>query len=638
MRTAQPECSPWSCTRPPSAAWPCSGAVGRGPAGVLQAGREHRAGLRGAGLAGRGELAAAGATGHMAALWRGVRRRPAGVAGAAVRAGAGGPRWAGMAAVLPRLVAGWPLAELSGRPALEALALLTGALFLGDGKPGRLLLGHWYLVDRRLSNRPIAALATWLVAGVAALISAALGGARGSAVDRSLSPLLAFPNLTVYLAVGLVLLCGLMASFIRVLVKGNSIQAATGMFYLAVIMALAAEFAAKVYLPCLNRAGPRFFRELNSTQLTCVPGTTGRTDAARSGAERPWTTSPDRPAAGAPPAGRPAAGLTGQPPAPHGAGGRRRAGPAGGRAGLGRRAARPRSWAGRLRRRVHLVQSRPPARRDRDRPGRGRPGRRAGRPGAGGRGPRRVGPARLGVAGAALALVLVAGGTGVWAAGAGSDHHPAAANDPAAHVHGTTAAGAAGAGDGEAMAEHSHGPNLPEVAAASDDERARAEPSGRPRRPVPSAGATRMPRPPPASVPGRGRGGPGSVWRFLHCPDLPAWRADGRVLDPTRRDPRLLERPRRPPDAGRCHVHRGQGAAGPSVGGPITRWHDRESCRDPPPRAKLGRPVDGVCREGQVYRRSGEMMHVWFTDDLATAFARHARWPPCAPPLPSQGG
>jgi hypothetical protein len=32
-----------------------------------------------------------------------------------------------------------------------------------------------------------------------------------------------------------------------VLVKGNSIQAATGMFYLAVIMALAAEFAAKVY-------------------------------------------------------------------------------------------------------------------------------------------------------------------------------------------------------------------------------------------------------------------------------------------------------------------------------------------------------------------------------------------------------
>jgi hypothetical protein len=152
-----------------------------------------------------------------------------------------------VAAVVPGLVAGWPLAELSGRLALGALTLATGALFLGATLDG-LLLGHWYLVDRRLSNRPIAALAAWLVAGVvAALVSAALGGARGSGVDQALSPLLAFPNLTVYLAVGLVLLCGLMASFIRVLVRGNSIQAATGMFYLAVIMALAAEFAAKVY-------------------------------------------------------------------------------------------------------------------------------------------------------------------------------------------------------------------------------------------------------------------------------------------------------------------------------------------------------------------------------------------------------
>jgi len=40
---------------------------------------------------------------------------------------------------------------------------------------------------------------------------------------------------------------GLLAWFIRVLVRGGSIQAATGMFYLAVIMAVAAEFSAKVY-------------------------------------------------------------------------------------------------------------------------------------------------------------------------------------------------------------------------------------------------------------------------------------------------------------------------------------------------------------------------------------------------------
>jgi len=166
----------------------------------------------------------------------GGRRRPGGAA-----------RWAGILAVVPGLVAAWPLAVLSGRSGLGLLALLTGALFLGTTVDG-LLLGHWYLVDRRLSNRPILALATWFIAGVAAaLVSAALGGARGTAVDQSLSPLLAFPDLTIYLAVGLVLLCGLLAAFIRALVRGNSIQAATGMFYLAVIMALAAEFAAKVY-------------------------------------------------------------------------------------------------------------------------------------------------------------------------------------------------------------------------------------------------------------------------------------------------------------------------------------------------------------------------------------------------------
>jgi hypothetical protein len=156
-------------------------------------------------------------------------------------------RWAGIAAVLPGLAAVWPLAALSGRPLAGAVALLTGALFLGATTDG-LLLGPWYLVDRRLSNRPILSLANWLIVGIAAaLVSAVLGGERGGRVDQSLSPLLAFPNLTVWLAVGLVLVCALIAGFIRVLVRGGSIQAATGMFYLAVVMALAAEFAAKVY-------------------------------------------------------------------------------------------------------------------------------------------------------------------------------------------------------------------------------------------------------------------------------------------------------------------------------------------------------------------------------------------------------
>jgi hypothetical protein len=171
------------------------------------------------------------------------RQGPTGAVAGATELG----RWAGMAAVLPGLAAVWPLAVLSGRPLAGAVALLTGSLFLGATTDG-LLLGHWYLVDRRLSNQPILALANWLIVGIgAALVSALLGGERGGRVDQSLSPLLAVPNLTIWLAVGLVLVCALIAGFIRVLVRGGSIQAATGMFYLAVVMALAAEFAAKVY-------------------------------------------------------------------------------------------------------------------------------------------------------------------------------------------------------------------------------------------------------------------------------------------------------------------------------------------------------------------------------------------------------
>jgi hypothetical protein len=190
--------------------------------------------------------AAVGAAGSPAPAGTGQpegRQGPTGPVAGATEPG----RWAGIAAVLPGLAAVWPLAALSGRPLAGAVALLTGALFLGATTDG-LLLGHWYLVDRRLSNRPILALANWLIVGIAAaLVSAVLGGERGGRVDQSLSPLLAFPNLTVWLAVGLVLVCALIAGFIRVLVRGGSIQAATGMFYLAVVMALAAEFAAKVY-------------------------------------------------------------------------------------------------------------------------------------------------------------------------------------------------------------------------------------------------------------------------------------------------------------------------------------------------------------------------------------------------------
>jgi hypothetical protein len=183
------------------------------------------------------------------------------------------------------------------------------------------------------------------------------------------------------------------------------------------------------------------------------------------------------------------------------------------------------------------------------------------------------------------------------------------------------AAPAADGPDGPGMAAHTHGPNLPEVAAASDDERARAEALWR----VSEANAERWRDPDAAAAVGfRFRDEAGRRVRFLHVPN-PAWRADGRILDPAR--PETLVYWNGPGDrltlVGVMYTA-ARGARGPTVGGPITRWHDHESCRDPATRAKLGRPVDGVCPDGQVYRRSGEMMHVWFTDDLATAFARRA--------------
>jgi hypothetical protein len=241
----------------------------------------------------------------------------------------------------------------------------------------------------------------------------------------------------------------------------------------------------------------------------------------------------------------------------------------------------------------------------------------------------RPAPARLGVAGAALALALVAGGTGVWAAGAGGhDHDPAAAHDPAAHVHDpatATTAGTTGTAGGPELGEHPHGPNVPDVAAATDEERAKAEALWKAS--VASAGQWRDPD--AAAAAGfrfrdEDEAGPERRVRFLHVPN-PAWRSDGRVLDPAR--PETLVYWNGPGDrltlVGVMYTA-ARGASGPIVGGPITRWHDHASCRDPATRAKLGRPVNGACPEGQVYRRSGEMMHVWFTDDLATAFARRA--------------
>ncbi|HEX9695959.1 MAG TPA: hypothetical protein VGB64_06555 [Actinomycetota bacterium] len=124
--------------------------------------------------------------------------------------------------------------------------LAGGAFFLGAVTVG-LLLGHWYLVDRKLPGEPLGRVGQYLLAGsVVAAIMAIAGGGGGASATTSLSPLLGAGVLAVAIAVGLAALCTMIAFFIRALVKEGSMQAATGFFYLAVLMGLSAEFAAKI--------------------------------------------------------------------------------------------------------------------------------------------------------------------------------------------------------------------------------------------------------------------------------------------------------------------------------------------------------------------------------------------------------
>ena len=156
---------------------------------------------------------------------------------------------AGLAAAVAGVVSLLLFAGVRERSLAFAVAeLLLGALFLGSTAYG-LLLGHWYLVERRLTKDYMIR-SSYLYAGgvVAAAIGVALA-ARNPAPDAAnLSPLLGIPGFTIMLAGGFVAICALIAPFVWKLANegGRSIQAATGYFYLAVIMAFSAEMAAKL--------------------------------------------------------------------------------------------------------------------------------------------------------------------------------------------------------------------------------------------------------------------------------------------------------------------------------------------------------------------------------------------------------
>jgi len=143
------------------------------------------------------------------------------------------------------------LASVGGPPFPVALfMLLAGAAFMGSVTDG-LLLGHWYLTDRRLPREHIQRLSLLLIAAVAlevvAIVSGGFGGSPAPAAG--FSPLLSVAGIASWLALGMAAATALIAVLIRASLRGTrarAVQAATGFFYLAVITAFAAEMAAKI--------------------------------------------------------------------------------------------------------------------------------------------------------------------------------------------------------------------------------------------------------------------------------------------------------------------------------------------------------------------------------------------------------
>jgi hypothetical protein len=69
------------------------------------------------------------------------------------------------------------------------------------------------------------------------------------------------------------------------------------------------------------------------------------------------------------------------------------------------------------------------------------------------------------------------------------------------------------------------------------------------------------------------------------------------------------------------------GERGSNPGGPITRWHSHVVCKQGERRG-LKPPASGKCPPGsRLTQGESEMLHVWFTDDLRSAFAIRAPEP-----------
>jgi hypothetical protein len=142
---------------------------------------------------------------------------------------------------------------------LALFQLAAGAALLGAATDG-LLLGHWYLTDRKLPRLPIDRATTILLAAVAvaaiAVISAGFSGVESS---TAINPLLTAGALAPWIALGMVAATALIAVLVKAVLRGeraSAVQSATGFYYLAVVTAFTAEVAVKTRFLDTSFGGP----------------------------------------------------------------------------------------------------------------------------------------------------------------------------------------------------------------------------------------------------------------------------------------------------------------------------------------------------------------------------------------------
>lgn len=132
--------------------------------------------------------------------------------------------------------------------ATSLFQLLAGAGLLGSVTIG-LLLGHWYLTDRKLSRRPISRTTTIMLASIVVAAGATVtGGFEATGDTNTINPLLTTAGLAPWIALGMVASTLLIGILVRLTLRGeraSAVQSATGFFYLAVVTAFTAEVAVK---------------------------------------------------------------------------------------------------------------------------------------------------------------------------------------------------------------------------------------------------------------------------------------------------------------------------------------------------------------------------------------------------------